>query len=74
MVGGLALGEEGGLALTCTSRLVKFSAKTVVLGLQVTEASLKGLAAGTRDVFHTLIVAKDPAGHLRQFHGEPGSA
>jgi hypothetical protein len=35
---------------------------------------LKGLEASTRDEFHTLIVAKDPAGHLRQFHGEPGSA
>jgi hypothetical protein len=32
------------------------------------------LAAGTRDGFHTLIVAKDPAGHLRQFYGQPGSA
>jgi hypothetical protein len=35
---------------------------------------LEGLAARTRDGFQTLIVAKDPAGHLRQFHGEPGSA
>ena len=55
-------------------RLVELTAAALVLGLQVTQASLKGLAAGTRDGLHTLIVAKSPARHLRQFQGEPGSA
>jgi hypothetical protein len=32
------------------------------------------LATGTRNGFHTLIVAKDAAGQPRQFHGQPGSA
>jgi hypothetical protein len=53
LVGGLALGERGGLALASTSRLVKLAAKTVVLGLQVAQASLKGLAASTGDGLHT---------------------
>jgi hypothetical protein len=53
MVGGLALGEGGGLALAGAGRLVELAAEALVLGLQVTEASLKGLTAGTRDGLHT---------------------
>jgi hypothetical protein len=74
LAGELPLGEGGGLALAGTVRLVELAAEALVLGLQVTKASLKGLAAGTRDGFHTRIVAKDAAGQLRQFPGEPGSA
>jgi hypothetical protein len=46
---GLALGEGGGLPLGGAGRLFKLTVEALVLGLQVTEASLKGLAAGTRD-------------------------
>ena len=53
LVGGLALGEGGGLALAGAGRLVELAAEALVLGLQVVEASLKGLAAGTRDGLHT---------------------
>ena len=53
LIGGLALGEGGGLALAGAGRRVELAAEAVVLGLQVTEASLKGLAAGTRDGLHT---------------------
>jgi hypothetical protein len=56
LVGGLALGEGGGLALAGAGRLVKLAAEALVFGLQVTEASLKGLAAGTRDGFHASII------------------
>jgi hypothetical protein len=56
LVRGLALGEGGGLALAGTGRLVELAAEAVVLGLQVAKASLKGLAAGTRDGFHTPII------------------
>jgi hypothetical protein len=70
-VGGLALGEGGGLALAGAGGLVELTTEALVLRLQVTQASLKRFAAGTRDRFHTLIVAKDPARHIRQFHGEP---
>jgi hypothetical protein len=55
LVGGLALGEGGGLALAGAGRLVELAEEVVVLGLQVTQASLKGLAAGTRDGWHTFI-------------------
>jgi hypothetical protein len=34
------------------------TAEALVLGLQVTEASLKGLAAGTRDRLHTSIIGE----------------
>ena len=50
---GPALGEGGGLALAGASHLVELAAETLVLGLQVVEAALKGLAAGTRDGLHT---------------------
>ena len=53
LVGWLALGEGGGLALAGAGRLVELAAEALVLGLQVTETSLKGLAAGTRDGLHT---------------------
>jgi hypothetical protein len=52
---GLALGEEGGLALTGAGGLVELPAEALVLGLQVAEASLKGFAAGTRDGLHTSV-------------------
>src|SRR5439155_9465140 len=59
----LAFGEGGGLALAGAGRRVELAAETLVLGLQVTEASLKGLAAGTRNGFHTHIIgeAEPPA-------------
>jgi hypothetical protein len=60
-IGGLALGEGGGLALAGAGRLVESPAEALVLGLQVTEASLKGLAAGTRDGLHTSIIGAVPA-------------
>jgi hypothetical protein len=56
LAGGLALGEGGGLALAGAGGLVELAAEAVVLGLQVAEASLKGLAAGTRDGLHTSII------------------
>jgi hypothetical protein len=71
---GLALGERSSLTLAGAEGHVELAAEALVLGLQVTQASLKGLAAGTRARFHALIVAKDTAGQLRQFHGQPGSA
>jgi hypothetical protein len=53
---GLALGEGGSLALAAAGRLVQLAAEALVLGLQVAEASLKGLAAGTGDGLHTPII------------------
>src|SRR6516165_5084156 len=53
---GLALGEGGGLALAGARRLVELAAEALVFSLQVAEASLKGLAAGTRDGLHTSII------------------
>jgi hypothetical protein len=55
--GGFALGEGGGLALVGAGRLVELAA-ALVLGLQVVETSLKGLAAGTRDGLHTPIIGE----------------
>src|SRR5262249_29366075 len=52
----MALGKGGGLALAGAGRLVELAAEALVLGLQVTEASLKGLAAGTQDGLHTCII------------------
>ena len=51
---GLAL--TASLALAGTGRLVELAAEALVLGLQVAKASLKGLAAGTRDGLHTRII------------------
>ena len=53
LVGGLAPGEGRGLALAGAGRLRKLTAEALVLGLQVTQASLKGLAAGSGDGLHT---------------------
>jgi hypothetical protein len=58
LVGGVALGEGSGLALAGAGRLVELAAQALVLGLEVAEASLKGLAAGTGDGLHTLIIGK----------------
>jgi hypothetical protein len=62
LAGGRPLGERSGLALAGAGRRVELAAEALVFGLQVTESSLKGLAAGTRDGFHTLIVAKTRQG------------
>jgi hypothetical protein len=53
LASGLAFGEGGGLALAGTGRLVELAAAALVLGFQVADASLKGLAASTRDGLHT---------------------
>ena len=58
LVGGLALGEGGGLALAGAGRVVELAAATLVPGLQVTEASLKSLAAGTRNGLHTSTIGQ----------------
>ena len=54
---GLALGEGSGLALAGAGRLAELAAQALVLGLQIVEASLQGLAAGTRDGLHTPLYA-----------------
>jgi hypothetical protein len=53
LAGGRSLGERGGLALAGAGRLVELAAEAVVLGLQVVDASLQGVAAGTWDRLHT---------------------
>src|SRR5262245_8182630 len=58
LVGGLALGERSGLAFASAGRLVELAAEALVLGLQVTETSLKGLAAGTRVGLHTPLYSR----------------
>src|SRR5262249_35649980 len=58
LVCGLALGEGGGLALAGAGRLVELATEALVLGVQVAEASLKGLAAGTRDGLHAFIIGE----------------
>jgi hypothetical protein len=58
LVGRLGLGEGGGLALAGAGRLVELAAEALVLGLPVAEASLKDLAAGTRDGLHTSIISE----------------
>ena len=55
---GRALGEGSCLALAGAGGLVELAAAALVLGLQVAEASLKGLAAGTRDGLHTSIIGE----------------
>jgi hypothetical protein len=57
----LALGEGSGLALAGPGGFVELAAEALVLGLQVAEASLKGLAASTRDGLHTTIIGEAPA-------------
>jgi hypothetical protein len=61
LVGGLAPGEGGGLALAGAGRLVELAAEALILGLEIAEASLKGLAAGTRDGLHTSIIGETRA-------------
>jgi hypothetical protein len=58
LAGGLALGEGSGLSLAGAGGFVELAAEALVLGLQVAEASLKGLAASTRDGLHTSIIGE----------------
>src|SRR5438552_52801 len=53
---GLALGEGGGLALAGTKGRVELTAEPLVLGVQVVDPSLKGLAVGAMDRLHVGIV------------------
>ena len=46
LVRGLALGEWGGLALAGAGRLLKLAAEALVLGLQVVDPPLEGIAVG----------------------------
>jgi hypothetical protein len=57
---GLAFGEGGGLALAGAGRLVELATEALVLGLEVVDPSLKGLAVGTSDRFHTGIICSRP--------------
>ena len=74
LVGGLAPGEGRGLALAGAGRLVELAAEALVLGLEVAEASLKGLAAGTRDGWHTFIIGEAGVSAALTATEEPGSA
>src|SRR5262249_5431164 len=71
---GLAVGEGGGLALAGAGRLVELAAEAIVLGLEVAEASLKGLAAGTRDGWHTFIISEAGVSAALTATEQPGSA
>ena len=53
---GLALGEGSGLAFAGASCLVELPAQALILGLQVMNPLLKGLAVGTPNRFHTGII------------------
>src|SRR5262245_39112107 len=55
---GLTLGERPGLSLAGTEGRVDLTTEALVFGLQVAEASLKGLAAGTRNEWHTYIMGE----------------
>src|SRR5262249_41368555 len=57
---GLALGEGPGLALAGAEGRVELTAEPLVLGLQVVDPSLKGLAVGTPDCFHAGIIRSSP--------------
>jgi hypothetical protein len=70
----IAFGKGGGLALAGAGRLVELAAQALVLGLQIVEASLKGLAAGTRDGFHTSIIGGAPSRNGADPAAEQGSA
>jgi hypothetical protein len=74
LAGGLALGEGGSLALAGTGRLIELTAEALVLGLQGAEASMKGLAAGTRDGLHTSIIVEARAAVALAPGAEQGSA
>jgi hypothetical protein len=56
LAGGRALSKRGGLALAGAAQFVELAAETLVLGLQVVDPSLKGLAVGTPDRFHAGII------------------
>jgi hypothetical protein len=58
---GLALGKGGGLALASTEGGVELKAESPVLGLQIVNPSLKRLAVGTGDRWHTSIIGKAQA-------------
>src|SRR5262249_42411516 len=53
---GRVLGEGPGLALTGAEGRVKLPTEPLVLGLQVVDPSLQGLAVGTPDRFHAGII------------------
>src|SRR5271166_3763704 len=53
---GWTLGKGTGLALAGARRFVQLLAQAVVFGLQVVDAALKDLAAGTPDRFHSTII------------------
>jgi len=53
---GLALGKRPCLAFAGTERCGELTAEPLVLGLQVVDPSLKGLAGGTQDRFHAGII------------------
>jgi hypothetical protein len=65
---GRPFGEGGGLALAGAGRVLELAAEALVLDLQVTEAPLKGLAAGTRDGLHTSLKTR-----CRPHRHDPGS-
>lgn len=52
----LALGKRAGLSLAGAEGLVELTMEPLVLGLQVVDPSLKGLAVGTPERFHAGIV------------------
>ena len=58
LTAGLALGERSSLTLAGAEGHVELAAEALVLGLQIVEASLKGLAAGTRDGLHAFIIGE----------------
>ena len=64
---GLALGEGGGLAFAGAGRLVELATEALVLGMQVVDSSLKGLAVGTPDGFHACIIHQQWDGRLRRW-------
>jgi hypothetical protein len=51
-----ALGKGSGLALAGTEGQGELTMKPLVLGSQVADLTLKGLAVGTPDRFHTGII------------------
>jgi hypothetical protein len=58
VVPGRCYSEGGGLPLAGAGHLVELVAEALVLGLQGTQASLKGLASGTRDRLYTSFIGE----------------
>jgi hypothetical protein len=56
---GLALGEGAGLPLAGTEGFVELTAETLVLSCQVVNPTLKRVAVGTPQRFHTGIIRSD---------------